>query len=211
MPSTPNTTIIKRSEWRATQTPRTSVSPTVSWRASIIPDLNPGDKSAENRFKDVQEAYDVLSDKKKRQMYDQVGFYSENGAPTGGQGFGGSRTRSNSPRTWTSTDSTSRSFTAAEHGTADHAASVPAVLSRHVQPFFRSGQRRTTSSRRRGPISSTAINIDFWQSIKGTQAKIEVTRHEICVTCNGSGQAGGGSVTCPQCNGTGQVPRWPER
>src|SRR5262245_39362975 len=57
------------------------------------PDLNPGDKSAEDRFKNVQEAYDVLSDSKKRQMYDQFGFYSENGfapppqgQPGGGQG-----------------------------------------------------------------------------------------------------------------------------
>src|SRR5215469_11183665 len=61
------------------------------------PDLNPGDKAAEDRFKKVQEAYDILSDPKKKQMYDQVGFYSENGAPgagTGGaqgpnMGFGG--------------------------------------------------------------------------------------------------------------------------
>src|SRR5215203_6843697 len=43
------------------------------------PDLNPGDKSSEDRFKNVQEAYDILSDPKKREMYDQVGFYSENG------------------------------------------------------------------------------------------------------------------------------------
>src|ERR1700692_1453631 len=47
------------------------------------PDLNPGDKSSEDRFKNVQEAYDVLSDAKKRQMYDQYGFYSESGFPGG--------------------------------------------------------------------------------------------------------------------------------
>src|ERR1700730_18492970 len=62
------------------------------------PDLNPGDKTAEDRFKKVQEAYDVLSDPKKKEMYDQVGFYSENGAAAAGargpnngpnMGFGG--------------------------------------------------------------------------------------------------------------------------
>ena len=61
------------------------------------PDLNPGDKSAENRFKTIQEAYDVLSDPKKKQMYDQHGFYSATGFAPGGEaqrpgpemGFGG--------------------------------------------------------------------------------------------------------------------------
>src|SRR5882762_7650677 len=55
------------------------------------PDLNPGDKSAEDRFKNVQEAYDVLSDSKKRQMYDQVGFYSDSGfqSPPPGSSRGG--------------------------------------------------------------------------------------------------------------------------
>ncbi|MGA3240125.1 MAG: DnaJ domain-containing protein [Bryobacteraceae bacterium] len=53
------------------------------------PDLNPGDKSSEDRFKNVQEAYDVLSDPKKRPMYDQYGFYSENGFTGAGPGQGG--------------------------------------------------------------------------------------------------------------------------
>src|ERR1700754_3206215 len=48
------------------------------------PDLNPGDKAAEDRFKNVQEAYDILSDPKKREMYDQYGFYSDNGYPGAG-------------------------------------------------------------------------------------------------------------------------------
>src|SRR6267143_2908017 len=54
------------------------------------PDLNPGDKSAEEKVKQLQEAYDVLSDSKKRQMYDQYGFYSDN-MPPGGPGAGPGR------------------------------------------------------------------------------------------------------------------------
>src|SRR5215469_14005226 len=53
------------------------------------PDLNPGDKASEERFKNVQEAYDVLSDSKKRQMYDQYGVYSENGFTGAGPGGAG--------------------------------------------------------------------------------------------------------------------------
>ena len=61
------------------------------------PDLNPGDKSAEDRFKNVQEAYDVLSEPRKRQMYDQVGFYSDQGFAAGGGAPPGSGTPRGGP------------------------------------------------------------------------------------------------------------------
>ena len=71
------------------------------------PDLNPGDKSSEERFKKVQEAYDVLSDAKKRQIYDQYGFYSDNDS-AGGRARAGAG-RSGASRTWASAGSISPS------------------------------------------------------------------------------------------------------
>ena len=47
------------------------------------------------------------------------------------------------------------------------------------------------------------MNIDFWQAIKGTQARLNITRYDVCDTCHGSGSSGAGEVTCPQCKGTG--------
>ena len=49
------------------------------------------------------------------------------------------------------------------------------------------------------------MDIDFWQAIKGTQARLNITRYEICGTCHGTGSTGTGEVTCPQCKGTGNV------
>ncbi len=163
------------------------------------PDLNPGDKSAENRFKDVQEAYDVLSDDKKRQMYDQVGFYSENGmpGPSGGTGPSG---RAQTPPNM---DFGGFHFTDQEEDaqtTQERSGSFRDMFSQ----FFRSGQN-SEEQPEKGSDLEYAVNIDFWQSIKGTQARIEITRHEVCPTCHGTGQGAAGSVTCPQCSGTGQV------
>src|SRR5579859_1018928 len=168
------------------------------------PDLNPGDKSSEDRFKNVQEAYDVLSDPKKRQMYDQVGFYSENGFPSagaeaqaGGPDFGGfdfsdyfttpTGAGRGQPRQSTNTGGAG--------GFGD-------IFS---QFFRRGGHEQASEEPEKGSDLEYALNIDFWQAIRGTQAKLNVTRHEVCATCNGTGAAPGGSVTCPQCNGSGSV------
>jgi len=167
------------------------------------PDLNPGDKSSEERFKNVQEAYDVLSDPKKRQMYDQVGFYSENGfpgagaeAPPGGPDFGGF-------------DFSDYFATQAGAGRGQPRQSAGGSgaggFSDIFSQFFRRGGHEQAEEPEKGSDLEYALNIDFWQAIRGTQAKLNITRHEVCGTCNGSGEAPSGSVTCPQCNGTGSV------
>ncbi len=173
------------------------------------PDLNPGDKSAEERFKNVQEAYDILSDPKKRQMYDQYGFYSETGFPGAGPGghagaphpgmdfsgfdfsdfFGGGGPRRGGRRT--------------------EAAGGPSGASgfRDIFSQFFSGRGGAAPEvePEKGSDLEYVMDIDFWQAIRGTQARLNITHYEACGTCHGTGSAGTGEVTCPQCNGTGNV------
>jgi molecular chaperone DnaJ len=165
------------------------------------PDLNPGDKAAEERFKKVQEAYDILSDPKKKQMYDQFGFYSENAFPQGGpsggysaQGgpnFGGfdfSDFMSGAGRGAGSTSSGEGGFR----------------FSDIFSQMFGRGERQATQPQK-GTDLEYALNIDFWQAIRGTQVVLNVSRQDVCGTCNGSGSSGGASTVCPECNGSGNV------
>ena len=166
------------------------------------PDLNPGDKSAEERFKKVQEAYDVLSDAKKRQVYDQHGFYSDHippGGPGGGagqsepgMGFGG--------------------FDFSEYmnqqGGAEHSGGgAGSGAFRDIFSQFFGGRRgeHGPSVSEKGSDLEYGLNIDFWESIRGTQVRLNVVRQEICETCGGSGSVGGATTVCPECDGTGQV------
>jgi molecular chaperone DnaJ len=166
------------------------------------PDLNPGDKSSEERFKKVQEAYDVLSDAKKRQVYDQHGFYSDHippGGPGGGagqsepgMGFGG--------------------FDFSEYmnqqGGAEHSGGgAGSGAFRDIFSQFFGGRRgeHGPSVSEKGSDLEYGLNIDFWESIRGTQVRLNVVRQEICETCGGSGSVGGATTVCPECDGTGQV------
>lgn len=162
------------------------------------PDLNPGDKAAEERFKRVQEAYDVLSDPKKRQMYDQVGYYSEHGPPPGagpqpgpGMGFGG----------FDFSD-----FSQGGGPEAGAAGGFGGQFKDIFSQFFGGRARREERPEaEKGTDLEYGLNIDFWQAIRGTQVSLSIQRQEVCGTCHGTGQANTGSVTCPQCNGTGNV------
>ncbi len=157
------------------------------------PDLNPGDKSAEERFKNVQEAYDVLSDPKKRQVYDQYGFYSENGF-TGAPPGGGGQRRGPQNMDFSGFDFSGGARTGEGGGFRD-------IFSQ----FFTGRGQAPQQEPEKGEDLEYVLDIDFWQAIRGAQVRLNVTRYEICPTCNGTGSAGTGEVTCPQCKGTGQV------
>jgi molecular chaperone DnaJ len=164
------------------------------------PDLNPGDKSAEERFKKVQEAYDILSDPKKKQMYDQVGFYSENGTPGSGgrtphMDFGG----------FDFSDIFTRSARGGAAGGAAGAAGAGNFQDIFNQWFGRAGAQEATPPRQPGTDLEYGLSIDFWQAIKGTQVRLNITRQESCPTCHGSGTQPGASIVCPECNGSGNV------
>ena len=164
------------------------------------PDVNPGDKAAEDRFKEIQEAYAVLNDAKKRKMYDQYGFYSDQGFPgagaqaagAGGFGFGGF------------------DFSEAFAGGAEAGQAGPGGFggfSDIFNQFFgrRQGGHSGAPAPEKGTDLEYSLSIDFWQSIHGAQVRLNINRLEDCVTCRGTGSAGGGSSTCPQCNGSGNV------
>ncbi len=164
------------------------------------PDLNPGDKASEERFKKVQEAFDILSDAKKKKMYDQYGFYSDSGFPGGAQpppnagfGFGGF--------------DFGDIFSGAGAG-AGHASSQAGggAFSDIFSQFFGRQQRHPSSpAPERGADLEYSLSIGFWQAIKGTQVRLNIHRLDLCGACRGTGQAGGASATCPQCHGSGNV------
>jgi molecular chaperone DnaJ len=168
------------------------------------PDLNPGDKAAEDRFKKLQEAYDVLSEPKKRQMYDQQGFYSDSGFAAGAQPQGNGMG-------FTGFDF-SDYFSQAQAGQKSRAGGRPSAESTggfrdlFSQFFGRNAQGEEAPTPEPGTDLEYALNIDFWQAIRGTQIRLNISHQEICETCHGAKSApGGGSVTCPQCEGTGNV------
>jgi len=171
------------------------------------PDLNPGDKSAEDRFKKVQEAYDVLSEPKKKQMYDQVGFYSENGA----SGAGGRSAPGSGPNMGFGGFDFSDIFKQGGGGAgyAPAGGAGAAGGSGNFQDIFNQWFSRSQGAEQTAPEKGAdleyGINIDFWQAIRGTQVRLNVNLQEACTTCNGTGARAGANTVCTECNGSGSV------
>jgi molecular chaperone DnaJ len=172
------------------------------------PDLNPGDKAAEDRFRKVQEAYDVLNEPKKKQMYDQYGFYSDSGYAASQQP-GGAPGGGQAPPNMDFNGFDFSEFARQSEGRRTAEREGSGGFSDIFSQFFRGGgggAEEAEPAAERGADLEYGLNIGFWQAIRGFQAKINVTRHETCATCRGTGTAASaGSVICPQCNGAGTV------
>jgi molecular chaperone DnaJ len=166
------------------------------------PDVNPGNKSAEEKFKEIQEAYDVLSDEKKRQIYDQYGFYSDN-LPPGGYGQPYSPGGGAPGVDFSGFDFSD--FTGREEKGSGFGASFRDLFSQ----FFSRGREAEAEHEgpERGGDLEHHLHLGFWDAIRGTQIRLTVARAAACSTCNGSGSAGGTAVTCPTCGGTGKSTR----
>ena len=157
------------------------------------PDANPDNKKeAEEKFKEVNEAYETLSDPQKRRMYDQFGA-------DGPQGFGGGQGPFGQGGYYSYSSSGFNGF--------DDFGDLGDIFS----SFFGGGFGGRSSSRKQnGPRKGTDLNlrmeITFEQAFSGVEKEITVTRDEICDHCHGTGAKPGTSVTkCTMCNGTGQV------
>jgi molecular chaperone DnaJ len=159
------------------------------------PDLNPGDKSAEEKFKQIQEAYEVLSDTKKRQMYDQFGFNvpGPGGVPPPGEGYGYGQ-----PPEGVHFDFGGFDF----GGGGGGGTSFRDLFSQ----FFR-GANAAQAAQEREPGTDLEYQVDitFAEAMHGAVKKLSITRLDVCNVCHGSGVEPGDDKTCPQCNGSGQV------
>jgi molecular chaperone DnaJ len=158
------------------------------------PDLNPGDKSAEEKFKQLQEAYDVLSDAKKRQMYDEHGFYSENYQPNGPAAPGGG-----------DSGGVNFDFGGFDFGGDTGGAGGGSSFRDLFGQFFRGGRGAQVEPEvEPGGDLEYQIEIDFWDAVRGAVKKMTITRLDTCETCHGTG-AIGSPQTCPQCHGSGTI------
>ena len=143
------------------------------------PDLHPGDKEAEAKFKEASEAYSVLSDSEKRKMYDMGGHDAMNGGGgAGGFNFNGDFS------------------------------SFGDIFGDIFGGMFGGGRTRARSGPMRGADLNYVLRIDFGEAVFGCEKEIELTSKSECKTCGGSGAKPGTSpVTCSRCGGSGQITR----
>lgn len=157
------------------------------------PDKNPGNKQAENRFKEIAEAYEVLGDDKKRADYDAGRLFG--GGGTGAYGEGGFR-----PEDFGAYD-----FRGGRGGYTADLGDLKDIFSMFTGGFG-GGRERTGRRGRRGNDVEVQVNISFDDALKGAEVPLAMSRNAACKNCGGLGSAPGTlPEACPNCGGTGAV------
>jgi molecular chaperone DnaJ len=181
------------------------------------PDVNPGDKKAEERFKEISEANDILSDEKKRKVFDQFGFYSDQIDPATaeaaarggyGPGTGGSAGgQQGVPFDFGGFDFSDFAASQGSGGARPQQQQAPSSGWGGFRDIF-SGMFNQGGRGQEGPQPGTdleyQVQVDFWTSIRGGTTRLQIQRQEICPTCKGKASTGG-ALACPECHGSGQV------
>ncbi|MHC6179119.1 molecular chaperone DnaJ [Clostridium sp. JNZ X4-2] len=143
------------------------------------PDRNQGNKEAEEKFKEINEAYQILSDPQKKSQYDQFGTADFNGGSGFEGGFGG--------------------FDFSDMG------GFGDIFDSFFGGGFSSGRKRRNGPEKGADLEYT-LNLTFEQAVFGVEKEISITRNEKCSTCNGTGaKKGTHPHTCDKCGGTGQI------
>ncbi|REJ79253.1 MAG: molecular chaperone DnaJ [Acidobacteria bacterium] len=166
------------------------------------PDVNPGDKAAEEKFKEIQEAYDVLSDEKKRKVFDRFGYYADNLDPDSPFGAGAGAGAGGFDFSGFSWDPGTSSGKTTEPGGSSSFRDIFSDL------FGGSGQAQAEAPRplpKKGQDIEIPLALKFEEAVTGLTTNLTVNRSEQCSRCQGAGDMGGPVVTCTTCSGTGQV------
>jgi molecular chaperone DnaJ len=165
------------------------------------PDVNPGDKASEERFKQVSEAFDVLSDAKKKAVYDRFGQYSDNLADAAARGAGpGAAYGHGAPFDFSGFDFGSTT-------TGGGAGSSFRDIFADLFGATRSEKEPPRPQPQRGADIEMPLSISFEEAITGLTTNITVNRSDQCSRCHGAGDTGGAVATCATCKGLGQVQR----
>ncbi len=173
------------------------------------PDVNPNDKRAEEKFKEISEANEVLSDEKKRKIYDQVGFYSDQIDPAQAEAYArqqrsGGQSSGQPPIDFGGFDFSD--FSGGPGAQQGFGGGGSGSFRDIFSGIFSGAQH--AQKRPRGPEPGTDLEyqatVDFWTAIRGGQARIQINRQETCPSCHGKANVGGGTE-CSECHGTGQV------
>ena len=182
------------------------------------PDVNPNDKKAEEKFKEISEANDILSDEKKRKIFDQLGFYSDNIDPAAAEaaargGYAGGYGPPGSSRGGRAAQEVPIDFggfdfsdfaSGSRTGAGDSGGGFGGSFKDIFSGMFSGGQRNAPRGPQPGTDLEYQVSVDFWTAIRGGVTRLDIQRQEICPSCKGKSTTGG-SIECPECHGTGQV------